>query len=450
MKKRIFLISSIVVLLCLVLVSVRAVAAPQAAPLSAGQNAATQSRVVVLKFEGALNPVWQTYLERGIEQAQSLKADLIVIELNTPGGAITTMNALVTQMLASPVPILVYVYPQGAWAASAGTVLTLAGHLSAMAPGSAIGAASPVSGSGESLTTTEELKQKQILMAQARSLAQRRGAEAVALAEATIETAKAASTDEALKAGLVDFIAVDLPDLMQQVHGAQVNVNGETMQVSTQAPAYYEVKTTPIEDALAALTNANIVFLLLSIGVQAILIELSSPGGWVAGFLGVIFLALATFGMGLLSVNWFGLVFVVTAFVLFILDIKAPTHGALTVAGTGSFIAGALVLFNSATVPSGMRVSVPLVIFMGVLMGASFFAVVLIAVRAMRTPVVTGRESLAGKAGYAVSDIDPTGIVQVAGERWSAVLADGAEAVRKNEPVVVVEVRGVRLVVKKS
>ncbi len=446
MKRRIFLLSSMIVLMCLLAFSMQAFAAPQ----SSGPADATQSRVVLLKFDGALTPVWQTYLERGIARAQSLQADLIVIELNTPGGDINIMNKLVTQILSSPVPILIYVYPQGAMAGSAGTMLTLAAHLSAMAPGAAIGAASPVGSQGEDLASTEAEKVKQILMAQARSLAERRGSAAVTLAESTIESAKAASADEALKAGLVDFVAVDLPDLMQQVHGSQVSVNGEIVQVSSQAPAYYEIATTPIEDALAALTNPNIVFLLLSIGVQAILIELSNPGGWVAGFFGVIFLALATFGMGLLTVNWFGLIFIVTSFVLFILDIKAPTHGALTVAGTLTFIAGALVLFNSATVPSLSHVSVPLVVTVGVLMGASFFAVVMIAVRAMRAPIIAGRESLGGKTGYAVTEVAPAGIVQVAGERWSALLAEGSEPVRKNEPVVVVEVRGVRLVVKRG
>ena len=446
MKKRLLLVLSLILLFSSFAFPVRADAPAQA----------TQSRVVVLTFDGALTSVWQGYLQRGIDQAQSVKADLIVIELNTPGGSIDLMSKLITQILASPVPTLIYVSPQGAMAGSAGTMLTLAATLSAMAPGAAIGAASPVGSQGENLPTTEELKQKEILMAQARSLAERRGPAAVALAQSTIENAKAASATEAKAAGMVDFVAANLDDLMAQVDGTQVDLNGTQVTVRSLSPAYYVVKTTFIEDILAGLTNPNIVFLLLSVGVQAILIELSNPGGWVAGFFGVIFLALAALGLGLLPVNYFGLIFIVLAFILFIVDIKAPTHGALTAAGTGSFIAGALVLFNSAQAPSFARVSVPLVIGVGLFMGATFFAVVMLAVRAMRTPVRTGRESLVGAEGYAVSDIEnavvdkeAAGIVQVAGERWSALLAEGESTIVKGEHVKVTAVRGVKLVVKR-
>jgi len=327
---------------------------------------ATQSRVVILSFNGPLTPVWEGYLQRGIEQAQTLKADLIVLELNTPGGSLDLMEKLVSQIRESPVPVLVYVTPEGAMAGSAGTMITLAGHLSAMTPGTAIGAASPVDLQGGDIPATEAAKTKEIMKALVRSLTARRSEEATALAEATIETAKAASADEALKVGLIDFIAPDLDALMVQVNGSRVQINGASSVVNTLNPAYYPVKTTFVEDILGALTNPNIVFLLLAIGVQAVLIELSSPGGWVAGFIGVIFLALAALSLGFLPVNWFGLLIIATSFVLFILDIKAPTHGALTAVGTGTFIAGALVLFNSARTPSYVNVSVPLVVGMGI------------------------------------------------------------------------------------
>ena len=410
---------------------------------------ATQSRVVILSFNGPLTPVWEGYLQRGIEQAQTLKADLIVLELNTPGGSLDLMEKLVSQIRESPVPVLVYVTPEGAMAGSAGTMITLAGHLSAMTPGTAIGAASPVDLQGGDIPATEAAKTKEIMKALVRSLTARRSEEATALAEATIETAKAASADEALKVGLIDFIAPDLDALMVQVNGSRVQINGASSVVNTLNPAYYPVKTTFVEDILGALTNPNIVFLLLAIGVQAVLIELSSPGGWVAGFIGVIFLALAALSLGFLPVNWFGLLIIATSFVLFILDIKAPTHGALTAVGTGTFIAGALVLFNSARTPSYVNVSVPLVVGMGIFLGLTFFGVVMLAVRAMKVPIVTGRETMVGREGYAREDFDPNGIVQVAGEQWSAITAEGEEPIHQGDRVVVVEVRGVRLVVKK-
>jgi membrane-bound serine protease (ClpP class) len=403
---------------------------------------------VVVTLNGPLTPVWEGYLQRGINQAVASHASVVVIELNTPGGGVELMNNLVQQILASPVPVAVYVTPRGAMAASAGTLLVLAGQVGAMAPESAIGAASPVGMQGEDIESTEETKTKEILKASVRSLAQRRGEKAVALAEAAIESAKAASSSEALAVGLIDYVARDLDDLLAQMDGRMVTINGSEVRLATSGAILVPVKTTMVEDVLGLLTNPNIVFLLLSIGVQAILIEISSPGGWAAGSIGVILLALAIYGLGILPVNWFGIVFLILAFVLFILDIKAPTHGALTAAGTGSFIAGALILFNSVTAPGFPRVSVGLVIGVSLFIGLSFFAIVMIALRAMKKPIITGRESLAGKTGTCVVRIDPHGIVQVAGEQWSASLAEEETPVRKGERVVVVRVEGVRLIVK--
>ena len=180
-----------------------------------------------------------------------------------------------------------------------------------------------------------------------------------------------------------------------------------------------------IEQLLLMLTDPNIAFLLLAIGVQGILIEISSPGGWFAGFLGAVCLTLAVYGMGVLTVNWFGFIFLVIAFVLFILDIKAATHGALTTAGVASFIVGALVLFNSPGTPQFQRVSVPLVVGVGLFIGALFFAIVLVALRARRNPIQTGVESLLGKTGTAKTFEEETGQVQLGSELWSAEKAAG-------------------------
>jgi membrane-bound serine protease (ClpP class) len=245
-------------------------------------------------------------------------------------------------------------------------------------------------------------------------------------------------------------VAKDIDDLLAQMDGRTVFVNGEEVVVHTKGADLVPVKTTAVEDVLGLLTNPNIVFLLLSIGVQAILIEISSPGGWAAGTIGVIMVSLAIYGLGILPVNWFGIIFMILAFILFILDIKAPTHGALTFAGTGSFIAGALILFNSVTTPGFPKVSVGLVVGMSVFLGLSFFAIVMIAVRAMKKPIITGRESIVGKKGNALSRLDPDGMVHVAGEQWSASLAEGEEPIQRGERVVVVKVDGLHLVVKKE
>ena len=403
---------------------------------------------VVVKLEGPLTPVWSGMLERGIHKADVENADVLVIELNTPGGGVELMNSLMQQILASPVPVVVYVSPRGAMAASAGTLIVLSGQIGAMAPESSIGAASPVGMQGEDIESTLEEKTKEILKASARSLAERRGEAAIQLVEEAIDSAKAASASEALKAGLIDIVAKDMDDLFVQLDGRTVLVNGEEVVLQTRGAQTIPVEPSMIEEILGMLTNPNIVFILLSIGVQAILIEISSPGGWVAGTIGVILMALAIYGLGILPVNWFGIVFLIVAFVLFILDIKAPTHGALTAVGTASFIAGALILFNSVRMPGYQPVSVGLVIGMGIFIGLTFFAVVMVALRAMKKPIITGRESLTGRDGYVVTRLAPSGVVQVAGEQWSASLEAGERPLKAGDKIRVVRVEGVRLIVK--
>jgi membrane-bound serine protease (ClpP class) len=205
-----------------------------------------------------------------------------------------------------------------------------------------------------------------------------------------------------------------------------------------------------IEELLLVLTNPIIVLTLLGVGVQAILIEISSPGGWVAGFVGVVCLALAGYGLGILPVNWFGIVFLITAFVLFILDVKAPTHGALTTAGVASFIVGALVLFNSPGTPDFARVPIPAVILLAVILGATFAVIVGFGIRALRRPVAMGVESMAGKTGTARTWSGAAGQVQMDAELWSAESVAGSAQIRKGDTVEVVEVKGLRLKVRKK
>jgi membrane-bound serine protease (ClpP class) len=405
--------------------------------------------VLALKVDGTVTPAMAEYLDRGIKIAAQRNAELLIFEMNTPGGSVDIMNRMVQSIRGSSVPVVVYVSPRGAMAGSAGTVITLAGHIAAMAPETAIGAASPVGSQGEDIGQTMESKVKEILKATVRSLAERRGETAIKLAQDTIETAKAVSVKEAKEAGLIDFIAADTDDLIRQLDGYQVETASGLHTLHLSNAETVTLPNTLIEQVLQLLTNPNIVFILLSIGVQAILIELSSPGGWVSGFIGVICIALAIYGLGILPVNWFGLIFLVLAFILFIVDIKAPTHGALTAAGVGSLIVGGLVLFNSPNVPSFQRVSVPLVIGMSVFTGALFFLVLMLALRAQRVPIRAGMEAVAGRMGVARSAIDPEGMVQAAGELWSAELIDGEEPVAKGERVEVVEVEGIKLRVRK-
>lgn len=433
----------ILLALTLVTLLLQPVAAHAAASRQTGPTA------LVLTIDDAIMPSVQVYLERGLALAERQEVDLVVLQLNTPGGSGDTMQSMVQDIRASSIPVVVYVTPRGGWAASAGAVITLAGHASAMAPETAIGAASPVGSEGEDLNDTMETKVKEAMTALVRSLTTRRPQAARDLAEAMINEARAVSADEALEVGMIDFIAADLDDLFARLDGFTVYVNDIPMELQTEGITTESLSLSFIEELLQILTNANIVFLLLSIGVQAILIEISSPGGWVAGFIGAVCLALAAYGLGVLDVNWFGIIFLAIAFVLFIVDIKAPTHGGLTAAGIGSFVVGALVLFNSPATPSFQRVSIPLVVIVALAIGASFAVIVGFAIRAQKARIQTGQESMAGVSGTAVSDVDPSGQVQAAGELWSAEAVPGSEQIRKGDRVEVVKVEGLRLKVKK-
>jgi membrane-bound serine protease (ClpP class) len=404
----------------------------------------------VLNADGPVTPAMAQYLSRGIKIAERQGAVALILQLNTPGGGIDTMTAMEQMILASTVPVIVYVAPSGAMAASAGTIITLSGHAAAMTPQSMIGAASPVGSQGENLSSTEEAKVKNAMAATVRSLTERRGPAAVSLAQDTIINATAVSASEAKQAGLIDFIATDLNDLRSQLDGFTVTVNGQPVTLHTANATFETINISFIEEILLIVTDPNIVFLLITIGVQAIIIEISSPGGWVAGFIGVICLGLATYGLGILPVNYFGLLFIATSFVLFILDIKAPTHGALTAAGVGSLIIGALVLFNTPATPSFQHVSVPLVFGVSIVSGAIFFTIMMIAVRAQRTPVHTGIESMSGRLGVVRSDLSPKGSVQVGGELWSAELEGGRGKLTAGTRIEVVRMDGLRLIVRKT
>ncbi len=416
-----------------------------AAPLT--QTADGQPLAIVLTVDGPITTAVQEYIARGLEIAARRQAEVVILQLNTPGGLLEPMLETASALRSSAVPVVVYVSPRGAWAASAGTVITLAAQAAAMAPETVIGAASPVGAQGEELSSTEARKASEAIQALLRAYTERRGHEATALAEATVASARAVSANEALQAGLIDFIARDLDDLLRQLDGFVVQMADGKQTLHTAGIVVEELPMSFIETLLQILVNPNVVLILLGIGVQAILIELSSPGGWVAGFTGAVCLALAAYGLGFLPVNWFGALFILLAFVLFFLDVKAPTHGGLTAAGIGSFIVGALVLFNSPGTPQFQRVSVPLVILMGLVLGLTFALLVGFALRAQKCPIQTGQEGLIGVQGFAVTPLEPHGQVQAAGELWSAQAIAGK--IRKGERVEVVAVEGLRLKVRR-
>jgi membrane-bound serine protease (ClpP class) len=404
---------------------------------------------LVMTADGPIMPPMLEYIRRGIQIAERRDAEVLIIQLNTPGGDLLTTIDIIGAIRSSRVPVVVYVAPRNAIAGSAGALITMAGHASAMAPETVIGASTPISGSGGDLNADERAKAVNAAKASIRDIVAPRGEQALALAEAMIDEAKAATAKEALEAHLVDFNVDNIDDLLEALNGFTVQVNNESRTLQTANTVTEPLEMSFIEQFLLLLTDPNIVFTLLSIGTTALLIEISSPGGWVAGFVGVVCLSLAIYGFGILPVNWFGIIFLITAFVLFILDIKAPTHGALTTAGVASFIIGALVLFNSAQTPQFQRVSVPLVISFGVFLGLAFFGILMLALRTTHVPVRTGAGAYVGKTGTAKMWDEANGQVQVGSELWSAEAAHESDKIGKGDKVEVVEVQGLRLKVRK-
>ena len=410
----------------------------------------TVPQAVVLKADGAIEPAMEDYIRRGLKTADEQGATLVIIELNTLGGLVRSALNIDLAVRNSRVPVIFYVTPRGGMAGSAGALITLSGHASAMTPETIIGAASPIGEGGAELDPTAKAKAMEAILAEVRALTERRSPEARQLAIDMVEKARAVTATEALKAGLVDFIANDTDDLLRQLDGFTVSMPDGEHVLHTANMQTNPLPMSPIEQALLILTDSSVVFILGAFGLLLLWIEISSPGGWVAGFVGIVCLSLSAYGLGYINVNWFGLVFIVTALVLFLLDVQAPTHGALTAAGVGSFIVGALVLFNSPGTPQFQRVPVPLIVGVGIVFGLVFFVMMLFALRVQHAPIRMGAETLAHQTGTAKSWSGEAGQVQVDSELWSAESAPGSDPIGKGDEVEVVEVKGLRLKVKKK
>lgn len=416
-------------------------------PLAAQTGA---NQVLVLTFDGPVNPILLSYVERGLAEAEQTGAAALVLRLDTPGGQVDLTQDLVKRVRAARVPVIVYVWPTGAMAGSAGTFITLAGHAAAMVPGSSIGAASPVTEGGQDLGETMQKKATNILAADIENLAKRRGPRAVAWAREAVIEAKAATADQALELGVVDVVATDLDDLLRQLDGRLVEVNGQLRPLQLANAQVVERPMSGVESLLNTIINAiavpGIAILLIVLGVQALIGEFSQPGGYVAGIVGAISLLLGLFALGILNANWTGLGFILLSFVLFLADIKAPTHGVLTLGGVVTFIFGAVVLFSGSDVPIPWATIIALAVF-----SVFFFSFVIAkALQAQRKRPAWGNESLIGVHGVALTELNPDGRVLVQGEWWSANLRDDSGPLPPQTPVIVVGRDGLRLLVKRS
>jgi membrane-bound serine protease (ClpP class) len=401
-------------------------------------------RVFVATVDGSIFAVVLDYLSRAVAEAEAQNADALVVRLNTPGGDVATTERIIQRFGASRVPVIVYVWPRRGEAFSAGTFITLAGHLAAMAPETKIGAAKPISGSGQNLDSDSRDKLVQALRASIRAITRNRPPKAVEWAEKTITEAVAATEEEALTLGVVDLIAADMPDLLAKADGREVSVGGQPRKLRTANAAQTVIDMTVGESLLAILVDPNVAAILLFIAINGLLVEWQSPGVGVGGIVGAIAFVLFLYSIGTLSVNLLGLVFVGLSIVLFLFDLTATQHGVLTAGGVASFLIGALILFEPSYVP----VSFGLLALIALLMGGLFLFIFSKGYAVRRLKPATGRESLIGRTAHARTALEPGGYVFVEGERWNAV-AEG-EPVEAGSIVVITAVDGLKLRVKKA
>jgi len=387
------------------------------------------------------------YIDRGIDAAEDEEAGAVVIRLDTPGGLLSSMNDIVKRLLASRVPTVVYVTPPGGQAASAGTFITMAAHVAAMAPATRIGAAHPVGSGGEEIQGPLNDKVTNDSVALIRSLALRHERNAD-WAEDAVRKSVSANDSEALNLHVVDYVAGDLNDLLRQMDGRQLRVgeNGTTLTLNTaKAPLVYNDRNF-IENFLAIIADPNIAFLLLSLGSLALFIEIVNPGHIFPGVFGVIALVLGFFALSVLPFNWAGVALILFAFVLFGLELFITSHGILGIGGIVALVLGGLLLTSDN--PPEFQVSRWLVFGLGAALALFVLYVLASIIRIRRMPAQMGMQTMVGREATARSALDPGGFVFISGEYWSAEAEDGS--VQPGERVVITEVQGLKLKVKKQ
>ena len=400
--------------------------------------------VHILTTDGEVNPVMERYIDRGIDNAEDNQASAVVIRLDTPGGLVTSMEDIVQRILAADVPVIVYVWPPGGKAASAGTFITMASHVAAMAPSTRIGAAHPVGAGGEDIEGNLGDKVTNDAVALIKSIAHQRGRNEQ-WAEDAVRKSVSVFQDEAVQLNVVDLVANDLPSLLAAVDGRTVQLpQRETVLATNNAPLVYNDMNV-IERFLDIISDPNITFLLLSLGSLALIYEFVAPGHIFPGVFGAIAVIIAFFSLSVLPFNWAGLALILVAFVLFVLELFVTSHGILGIGGVVALILGGILLTSGN--PPEFQVSKWLIYGLAAGIGAFFLFVVTSIIRVRRMPAVV-TTTLVGRQAVARSPLDPTGMIFLDGEYWSATVEEGR--VEPGERVVVTGMQGLRLTVSKQ
>ena len=415
------------------------------------QPAAQGGLITLLRVQDAIGPATSNYVRKGLEHAREQNAVLVVLEMDTPGGLDTAMREIIQAILASPVPVATYVSPEGARAASAGTYILYASHIAAMAPATNLGAATPVAIGGSSpapLPTREpeetsgrdaddenaerdeaapsgapepasasERKAVNDAVAYIRSLAERRGRNPD-WAERAVRSAESLSADAALANDVIDLVATDLADLLRQLDGRTLTVNGESIVLATSGAAVDRFEPDWRTRFLAVISNPTVAYMLMLLGIYGLLFEGYNPGAIVPGVVGAISLLLALFAFQILPVNYAGLALILLGVILMIGEFVMPSFGALGLGGIVSFIFGSLILIDT-DVP-GFDIARPLIISLAGIAALTLLGTIWLAMRARVRPVVSGVEQMANLNATALEDFEHEGHVFVRGERWQA------------------------------
>ncbi len=397
--------------------------------------------VYVLKVEGMIDSVMSDYVERGIMKAESTGAQAIIIQIDTPGGLDAPMRDIMKDVLNSKVPVVVYVYPSGARAASAGSFILVSSHIAAMAPGTNVGAAHPVSvGMGQVSTVSEKVTND--AAATMKSIAQKRGRN-FTLAESFVRNSTSITANEALDHGIADIVAADYNDLLRQLDGREVETASGNVTLSTKAAEIEEIPLSPREDFLHILSDPNIAYILFIAGFYGLIFELSSPGAVLPGVVGGISILLALWSFQALTVSTAGLALIVFAILLFAAETQVSSHGVLAVGGVISLFLGSIFLIDAEKEPF-VQISLNLILLVTLLTVLFFVIVIGFVIKAQKKRPTTGMDGMVGMIGVARSDVDPEGNVFVHGELWKA-RAD--KAVRKDRKVKVVGMENLVLTV---
>ena len=394
---------------------------------------------LVIELEGAINPASAMVLERGLEKASKVQAKLVIVRLDTPGGLASSMRSMVKAIMNSSIPVVVWVGPSGSGAASAGVLVTIAAHIAAMAPGTNIGAAHPVMAGGKDIGKTMSEKVVNDMASYARGIAKQRGRNGEWV-ERAIRESVSITAEEAVKKHVVDLTAPSLQELLKLLDGREVEVGGQKIRLKTTdiKLVYYHLGFR--DRVLRTISDPNIAYILMMIGMAGLYFELAHPGAILPGVIGAISLVLAFYSFQTLPVNYAGLLLIALAIIFFIAEIKVTSYGMLSIGGLISLILGSIMLFEN------MRVSLRLMMPTVALVGGFFVVVATLAFRAYRSKPKSGAEGLMGEIGVVKQRIDPEGLVFVHGEYWRAV---ASEPIDEGEKVRVEGMDGLVLKVRK-